>query len=185
MEKELVSFVERVLLKKMHEYDMDMIRHKISENVVTLYSGECNYHLIQKLHSEVIPYELTLMWQVSIEEDYLTIRTFIDPIVYAAQACQDAIILANSINASTRGHGHFSVYLETGDFVYDMWFSEEMVTKIPEYFEREIEIEIAFWEALMVPLIMLANGRWKIDKACDYVERLLNDGYIDNSLYGL
>ena len=55
-----------------------------------------------------------------------------------------------------------------------------------EYVEKQLFInQIDFWATLHVPLLMYSKGEWLAKTSCDYVKTLLEQGYIDNSLWGL
>jgi len=186
MKKELLVLFENMIIKNAKRYGMRMIRHTIDDNVVTIYSRENDYHLLYTLRSPIIPEPLNLMWQVSIEENQVLVFTFIDPIWFDNEELFHGVaMIANELHSHSRSHGRFALDTTTGDFMYIISFSEEMIEKMPDYIEDQLFMsQISLWATLHIPLIMYTKG-WNYKTSCEYVATLLEQGYVDNSTFGL
>jgi hypothetical protein len=90
------------------------------------------------------------------------------------------------MNARMRVIGEYVLDTETGDVLYDLTVPYSLVETMPEYIGKTIfDDVIRFWKDIHIPLVMYTNGLWDIYKSVDYLTTLIDEGMIDNSLFGL
>lgn len=177
--------IEKLLMKNAKKHGLTSMRFEKNDNIVPLYYGKEDFHLFYTIESEQITNALNLQFQVELEEHGIRTLVFVDPIVLRPSKIGDASKIANVVNSRMKGLGRFTVH-ETGDFLFDVYFPIEMLYCTPEIIEDTIFTEsISFFRNLHIPLFLYAEGFWDVEKSVKYIEELLDNGYVDNFIYGL
>ena len=186
MKQEYVNILDRIFIDKAKKYGIYGMKHEKEGNVMSLYSHVENYHLFYTIKSQLDVWDIELQYQIMIENKQFRILIFVDPVPLSGKQKEEACLLVNEINSRYRGVGKFTCNTNTGDFLYDMTFPQEMLSKMPEFVENTIfKYVISVFEAVHVPLIMYSKRLWEIKLAVQYYTSLMDDGYVDNKLYGL
>ena len=179
------QYLNRIIRKKATEYHMQGMQKQSKENVVSFCLED--YHLFYTIETDLDAWDLNLQWVIELEENQFRLLIFVDPIMFeTTKRKQGACILANDINSRMKIPGKYSVYMDKGDFVYDLIFPYELLETMPEFVEKSLfDWPIQFWETIHIPLVMFAHDIWPIDLASDYLTTLMDQGWIDNGPYGL
>ncbi len=186
MKEETSIKLQNILIHGSEKYGMKLDKQKKEGKIVSLYSNLEDYHLYYTIRSELDVWDLDLQFQVMMEDTQFRVFIFVDPIMLSGKQKTEACLLANEINARYKGLGHFEVDTITGDFRFDVTFSEDMLIAMPELIENTLfESAISFYEMIHVPFIMFVKGLWEMDLAIEYFTTIMDQGWIDNGPYGL
>jgi hypothetical protein len=182
------STLESIIRKKSKEYGMEILnRQEGCENVVSIFSKLEDYHLFYTIHSGLDVPELNIQYSFVLEQNQFRVQAFVEPIMIQTDTQKEEIcILLNEMNARMRVIGEYVLDTETGDVLYDLTVPYSLVETMPEYIGKTIfDDVIRFWKDIHIPLVMYTNGLWDIYKSVDYLTTLIDEGMIDNSLFGL
>lgn len=187
-EDDHLKILERFLAQKASEYGLVGAKHPTAEKVISFYAGLEDYHLFTKIRSDLDVENLDLQYSVQIFKNRrVRVLTFADPILLSGQKMiDDTYLLVDELNTRMQCLGKFYVDRLTGDVVFSVSFSYELLQENPDLIEEMLfQDAISFWKTLHVPQMMLAQGRWKVDLSIQYLKEIVDNGYVNNKPYGL
>lgn len=183
-----LKILERFLNQKAAEYGLVGIKHPTEGKVISFYANLETYHLFTKITSDLAVENLDIQYSIqTFKNRRVRVLAFADPILlFGQKMIDDACLLVDELNTRMQCFGKFYVDRLTGDVAFSVSFSYELLQENPDLIEEILfEEAISFWEMLHVPLMMLAQGRWRVDLSIQYLKEILENGYVNNKPYGL
>lgn len=186
MKNESLSAIENIIRKKSREFDFAVMKPEHSGTVVSMLRED--WHLFMQMKSPILP-PLSLQMAIYAEEAAVRMLFFPSPIIMKRENVSEFVRLSNVANRYLyRGTalGRFWIDEEKLDFAYELILKEDMLEHCAEEVSRQLfDIPCSHYRDLHTPLVMLAGDTWKSETAIHYLTELRDNGYVDNSEYGL
>ena len=142
------------------------------------------YHLSTIIENEIFSWELQQTIGIT-ENGMIHMMMFMDPIIVNHDNRLSFIEFANAANQWMGSSlGKFWVN-QDNDFCYECYLPE-MFIDYPDKLEQQIfDNPFSHFRDCLTPLLQLKEGKWSVDKAIQYIDKLRTEGFIDNSEYDL
>lgn len=186
MTRENLSTLEKIVRVKSKEFNFTNMKLEHSASVIPMLRED--WHLFMQMESPILP-PLSLQMAIYAEETAVRMLLFPSPIIINRENVNEFIRLSNVANRYLyRGTalGRFWVDEEKLDFAYEVILKESLAEHCTEEVSWQMfDIPCSHYRDLHTPLVMLAEDIWKSETAIRYLTELRDNGYVDNSEYGL
>lgn len=160
-------------------FNMQLINRKEKPFVVS-----DDYHLSTAIENDLFSWELQMTIRVT-KKGLIHLMMFVHPIVVNDNNRLWFIEFANAANLWLGSAvGKFWVNNEN-DYCYDCYLPEFFVDKPKELEQQLFDKPFSHFKDCLTPLMQLKDGKWTVQKAIEYLDELREEGYVDNSEYGL
>ena len=171
--------LESLIKKNARLFDLKLVRKK--ENPFVVWE---DYHLSTIVQNELFSWELQMTIGVN-EKGLIHMMMFMHPIIVEDDTRLSFIEFANAANLWLGSAlGRFWVNYEN-DYCYECYLPELFVDNLPELEQQLFDKPFSQFMDNLTPLIQLKDKKWNVQKAIKYLDELREEGYVDNSEYGL
>ncbi len=184
MKKENILLLNKVIAAKSEELGFEFIRPEHDGPVVSILRED--WHLFAQIQSPIVP-SLSLQMAIYAEDDAVRMLLFPSPAIIDSGNALPFIQLSNLANRYLYmgdALGRFWVDADLCDFAYELILKEDLL-HAARIENQLFDVPYAHFTDLHIPLVMLRQNIWQADTAVSYLTELRENGYVDNSSYGL
>lgn len=179
LDKLQIEKLRNVLRKNASLFQLKMLDKKKD-----LYLMKEDFHFFTLIENEVVSWELQIAIDTEVQ-GLIHSMVFLHPVIITEETKTNYIQFSNVANFYLgSAMGRFWVN-EDNDYCYEAYLPELLLDYEKELERQLFDVPFAHFRDCLTPLIQMKDGAWGSDKAIDYLNRLRNDGYIDNEEYGL
>ncbi|MCM1181026.1 MAG: hypothetical protein NC347_12265 [Clostridium sp.] len=187
MNSEIILKLNEIITRKSNDFGLKIMKPEHSGKVVSILRED--WHLFLEMHNPIVS-PLPLQMTIYIEDEVVRMLLFPSPAIIDSRSMNQFIQLTNTANRYLymgSALGRFWVDVENCDLAYELILKEELLelSRATEIENQLFDIPYAHFNDLHIPLLMLAGNVWKADMAISYLKELRENGYVDNSVYGL
>ena len=149
----------------------DLLHHNFRYLYKETSLGLMDTHLTFKMDSNTHELQMTLKF----EENYCDVLCFISPTVLTEDYYEETLKTVNAINAYVKSCGRFYIddYM---DIAYSLRTNYDVIDIMPEYFIKEIETAIQFYEDVFCILLDVSQGKKSFEESRDFIEKMWSRG---------
>lgn len=170
--------LETLIKKNARLFNLKLVRNK--EDPFVIWE---DYHLSTVIENELFSWELQMT--IGVTEGLIHMMMFMHPIIVEDDTRLGFIEFANAANLWLGSAlGTFWVNNDN-DYCYECYLPELFVDNLPELEQQLFDKPFSHFKDCLTPLLQLKDGKWTVQKSIKYLDELREEGYVDNSEYGL
>lgn len=171
--------IEYLIEKNARLFNLKLTNKK--QNIFTIWE---DYHLSTGIENEIFHWDLQMTIGIT-KNGLIHMMMFMHPLVVTDKTKTSFIEFANAANLWLESSlGRFWVNSDN-DFCYETYLPELFVEYSQELEQQLFDKPFSHFKDCLSPLMMLKDEKWTAEKAIEYLNRLREDGFVDNSEYGL
>lgn len=186
MKNENIYLLNSIIHKNIKEFGLTMVKQERTEKIISILRD--NWHFWGRIEN---PIAEPFSFQATLNVEQSAIRMFIFPSPRIIQANNiESYIRVSNIGNQYLFHmtalGRFWVDVNHLDFVYEVILKEDLIEHCPEEVSKQLfAIPLAHLKDLHIPLVMISQRGWSIEKATKYLVELREKGFVNNYEYNL
>lgn len=175
------SQLQKIIDKNTKLFNMKLIRRK---DYPFVFSEAEDYHLTTVLSNELFSWELQTTIGIT-KEGLIHMMLFMHPVIIKEKNRLSFIQFANAANMWLGTEfGRFLVNNDN-DYCYECYLPQQLLDNPVELEQQLFDRPFSHFTDSLTPLMQLKTGEWTVDRAIEYLNELLENGYVDNSEYGI
>lgn len=180
--------LSKIISKKIKEFGIEELPHSYDgESRIIPFAPLGAHHFFLDCPNQFVD-TMHLQAEMSFDDQAVRAIWFISPPIIKEKALPAFLAFANEANRYLfrgRSIGRFWIDSKAMDYAFELLAPASVSSNLEVMGQQLFDVPISHFLDAQIPLMKLAAEEWDSSKAIQFLQELRENGYVDNSSYGL